>query len=173
LSQSFGDLTPVKKVITTISVRRPNPQDFVRVHSSPEYQADVATLTLKEHREVYLVDPSLLPAMPGDIQPRRLVTAISRQGVLFVWPLRLPSEDGRADNWLVSDLEAASLGKSSWIRVQPNMAGGFYNVLSCTAAIPEPDWPELSFNDILPIGFRGKYIKDLDHPVLRRLRGEL
>jgi hypothetical protein len=35
LDQTFTDGTAVKKLITTIPVRKPSRQDFVRVHSDP------------------------------------------------------------------------------------------------------------------------------------------
>ena len=31
----------------------------------------------------------------------------------------------------------------------------------------------VTFHDLLKIAFKGKMIEDLDHPVLRRLRGEI
>ena len=36
----------------------------------------------------------------------------------------------------------------------------------------EPEWPELSFQDLLRIAFRDFYIESRDHPVLQQLRGE-
>ena len=38
LSQSFVETAGVKKLLTTVPVRKPSPQDFVRVHPSPEYR---------------------------------------------------------------------------------------------------------------------------------------
>ncbi len=38
--------------------------------------------------------------------------------------------------------------------------------------LPGPTWPDVSFRDLLAIAFKGKRIDTLDHPVLRRLRGE-
>jgi hypothetical protein len=33
-------------------------------------------------------------------------------------------------------------------------------------------WPDITFSRMLELGFRGKVIDTLDHPVLRKLRGE-
>ena len=38
LNQSFADTVGVKKLTTTVPVRKPNRQDFVRVHPRPEYR---------------------------------------------------------------------------------------------------------------------------------------
>jgi hypothetical protein len=39
--------------------------------------------------------------------------------------------------------------------------------------LPEPEWPELSFQEILKIGFGDYQINNLDHPVIQRLRGKI
>jgi hypothetical protein len=57
LDQTFTDGTAVKKLITTIPVRKPSRQDFVRVHSDPAYRlSPAAIIELKDDREVYLGD---------------------------------------------------------------------------------------------------------------------
>ena len=38
LSQSFTETVGVKKLLTTVPVRKPSPQEFVRVHPDPEYR---------------------------------------------------------------------------------------------------------------------------------------
>jgi hypothetical protein len=52
------------------------------------------------------------------------------------------------------------------------MALGAYDVFEATAEWPEPDWPNVPFNELLRVAFKGKVIDTLDHPVLKRLRGE-
>jgi hypothetical protein len=38
--------------------------------------------------------------------------------------------------------------------------------------VAEPQWPELSFQEVIKIAFRNKMIDTWEHPILRRLRGE-
>jgi hypothetical protein len=38
--------------------------------------------------------------------------------------------------------------------------------------LPDPVWPELTFNAIYRIAFKDRIIRTLDHPVVKRLRGE-
>lgn len=40
----------------------------------------------------------------GEIVPKMLFTAVDRQGVPFLWPVRSPTEDGRLDAWNQSAL---------------------------------------------------------------------
>ena len=54
LSQSFVETAGVKKLLTTIPVRKPSPQDFVRVHPSPDYRENFPIIELKdEQRRVH------------------------------------------------------------------------------------------------------------------------
>ena len=58
--QSFADTVGVKKLLTTVPVRKPNRQDFVRVHPDPAFRlTPAATIEVKEDREVHLVTPSI------------------------------------------------------------------------------------------------------------------
>jgi hypothetical protein len=54
-----------------------------------------------------------------------------------------------------------------------NRAFGAYEVMQATGNLDEPEWPELSFQEIVNLAFKDKVIATLDHPVIRRLRGEL
>ena len=158
-------------MVTTVPVRKPNRQDFIRVHPGEDWQLQTALLELKEDREHYLVKPEMWSEIPGEIIPKLLVTAINRQGVLFIWPIRLPGEDGRLDNWNQSALEAAEYAKVGWIRVAANMSLGAYDVYEATGDLPEPAWPETSFQELINIAFKGRVVDSSDHTVLKRLAG--
>jgi hypothetical protein len=170
LSQDFASMVGVKKALITVPVRKPNRQIFIRVHPDPTFRLETAVLEIKEDREIYLLSPDLWPEMPGEITPKILFTAIDRQNVVFLWPVRLPGPDGRHDEWSRSALQAAEMGMKNWIRVASNLGLGAYEVFESTAEIPEPEWPDCSFKRLLEIAFRDRYIKTIDHPVLRRLR---
>ena len=53
LDQNFVEAAGVKKLLTTVPVRKPNPQDFVRVNPDPAFRAALAVIELKEDRETY------------------------------------------------------------------------------------------------------------------------
>ncbi len=63
------------------------------------------------------------------------------------------------------------MAMGGWVRVSANMALGAYEIFKATADLPEPEWPEVSFQEVLEIAFRDRFIGDFDHPVLQRLRG--
>lgn len=144
----------------------------MRTHTAPRLETCV--LELKEDRETYLVAPTLWPELASEstFGPRALYAAMNRQNVLFVWPVRLPGSDGKIDDWNRSALEAAGMAATHWVRVASNMALGAYDVFQAKADWPEPDWPDVPFNELLRVAFKGRVIESFDHPTLKRLRGE-
>jgi hypothetical protein len=174
ISQDFSAALGVKKALLTVPVRKPSKEWFVRTHPDETYRLQTAVIELKEDREVYLVAPQLWPELAGEstFSPRALFTAMNRQGVLFLWPVRLPGSDGKLDEWSRTALEGAELARKQWVRVQANMSLGAYDV-AYAENLPDPIWPDMPFKDLLRIAFRDRFISSLDHPVLRRLRGEV
>jgi len=75
LNQNFIETAGVKKLLTTVPVRKPGPQDFVRVHPHPDYRADVALLELRDDHEVYLLIPAMAQELPGEFFMATLFTA--------------------------------------------------------------------------------------------------
>jgi hypothetical protein len=175
LSQDQTAGLGLKKALLSVPVRKPDKSWFVRVHPSDEHRLVTHVVELKEERETYLVAPALWPDLAGEatFSPRALFTAINRQGVLFVWPVRVPGPDGKIDEWSRTALESADRAGKGWVRVTANTGLGAYEVWEASASLPEPEWPDLPFREVLRIAFKGRLIDSLDHPVLRRLRGEV
>ena len=171
LDQSFVESAGVKRLLTSVPVRKPNPQDFIRVHPDPEYRAALVIIELRDDRKTYLVVPSVARDLPGEFVMANVYTAINRQGVVQLWPVRLPAVDGRVLEWHRSAAEAAELAMQKWVRVKANMSLGAYEIFEATSTIPDPEWPEQSFQDLLRIAFRDRLIDRLVHPVIKRLRG--
>lgn len=171
LNQSFADTVGVKRLLTTVPVRKPRRQDFVRVHPAPEYRLTPAALIeLKEERETYLLTPQMANELPGEFVAATLYTTITRQGVLSLWPVRL-QVDGRHNDWHRSAAEAAELAMGKWIRLSANMSPGAYEISEAIGTLPEPTWPELSLAEILRVAFRDHYVDNPDHPLIQRLLG--
>ena len=173
LSQAFVETAGVKKPLTTVPVRKPSPQDFVRVHPDPGFRENFAIIELKDEREEYIVMTDLVSALNSELVPKTLFTAINRQGTVFLWPVRLPSPDGKDLDWWRSAREAAELAMKSWVRVRANMNLGAYDTFQAESVIAEPEWPQLGFWDLIKIAFRDRLVDRIDHPVIKRLRGQV
>lgn len=175
LSQDFAARAAVKPVITSVAVRKPRKNEFVRVRVGAEWRFETGCFIDKETGEYYMVTPELWPTMSGDVTPTALVVAISRNSpVPFLWPLTLPSSDGRPNRWHESGIEAARLAESQWLRSVADMAAGCYVPFVAAAKLPEPEWPfDLVMADLLKVAFQGRLIRDVSHLCLQRLRGEI
>jgi hypothetical protein len=175
LSQDFASSVGVKKELLTIPARKPSKEWFVRAHPDPKMRLETGVIELKEDREIFIVDPSLWSVLSKEstFSPRLFVTAVNRQGVLFLWPIRLPGADGKLDEWSKSSLEAVNIAQEQWVRVAANMSLGAYEVFTAPGALSEPEWPEKSLRDLLSISFKDRLIDSLDHTVLKKLRGEV
>ena len=173
LTQNFSQLAGVKKVITTVPTRKPNKQLWLRVRSGAEWQVQVLTLTMQDTGDVYFVHPDLYGELADDVRPMMLYLYITRDGTLCLWPVSLPSEDGRLNPWAQSAHTAAKAAQLGWVKVVSSQSLGAYEIRVPTAKMDEPTWPELSMREILNLAFRDKLITSLDHPIVRGLRGEI
>lgn len=172
LSQNFAETAGVRKLLKTVPVHKPNPQDFVRVHPNPTYRDNFPVIELKDDREEYVVVAELLPELIGEFVSKTLFTAVNRQGVIFLWPVRLPDPNGKQMEWWRSMREAAELAMTQWIRTKSNMSLGAYEMYVAESTMSEPEWPDVTFQDLIRLAFRDRLITTLDHPVIKRLRGQ-
>ncbi len=173
LPQNFGAVAGVKKVLTTVPVRKPSNQTYVRVHDSAEWLQSALILQLKEDGECYFVHPDLYGELAQEARPKMLYTYVTRDGNVALWPVNLPGEDGRLDAWSQSAHTGAHMAQTSWVRLVANRTVGAYDVYEAPAIAEEPIWPEKSFKDILTLAFKDRLITSTEHPIVKRLRGEI
>src|SRR5262245_34318781 len=72
LSQNFVETCGVKKLLMTIPVRKPNAQDFIRVHSDPAYRESFPVIDLKGERELYIVTRDMQAELSTECVPATL-----------------------------------------------------------------------------------------------------
>ncbi|HXE07033.1 MAG TPA: hypothetical protein VN612_03995 [Acidobacteriaceae bacterium] len=172
VSQSFGELVATRKVLTSVPVTKPNKQQWVRVHPEVGYRESFALIEEKESRTMYLVEPSLVYELSEEVIYVTLHTAMTREGTVFLWPVRLPDADGRPNSWYDSAREAAAEAVNRWVRVVANMSTGGYDHWIAPGTLAEPEWPATSYSELLSIAFKGgRFIDTLDHPLVSRLKG--
>lgn len=162
----------VKRKIVTVKVCKPNRQEFCRVHPDESYRIDTAVLEDERNRESYLVAPALWAEIPDEITLVRLCLAVTRHGTPFLWPAKLPDPD-RPNDWHVSMLAAQAAAITQWTKVKSSMSDGSYAVFEATGNLQEPQWPDLSFHDILKLAFKTRFIDSINHPFLQELFGEV
>jgi hypothetical protein len=174
LKQDFSETLGIQRVLSHVPVRKPNKTNFIRVHPGEDYRVDVGIVEMKEERETFLVTPAMMsePGIYELVVPARLVTYITRQGVLALWPLKL-EKDGKLNPWHESALEAAQLAEEQWVSVRADMSLGAYQIFLATAELPEPEWPEHTFSELVRLGFKGLIVDAPDHPLIQQLTGAI
>ena len=169
LSQDYESLADVKQVITEVTIGKPNRQTFFRVH--PEWKAVYPIL---EHKvgmksEFYIVAPQAATEIEDEVHPRLLVPVITRDGRLFIWPLRVGNGE-RLDNAASSSLAAMQVAKKQWIKLV--WRGHSFVTLAAKKGLPSPEWPEIGFDEMLDLAFKDRVIVSPDHPVIKALLGD-
>jgi hypothetical protein len=172
LKQNFAETVGVKKQLVTMPVRKPGPQDFVRVRPGSDWHENFPIIELKDDREEFIVTENLVSTLLPEIVFKTLYLAVNRQGVPSFWPVRLPGPDGKDNEYWRSAREAADLATQCWVRVKANTSLGAYDVYRAEGDLGEPEWPELDFWPLIKIAFKDHLITSLDHPVVQRLRGQ-
>ena len=171
LSPDAAATAGTREVLRHVPVRKPNRTEFARVHPDADMQLETGVFVDREEREVYFVVPELRAELAGELKPVLLVTAISRQGVVFLWPVPLPDEGGRWNAWAETAREAYELAKTEWVRLAADMSLGAYRVYQAEGQLSAPVWPDKSLSELLKLGFKDRIVDSAEHPVVKRLRG--
>ena len=53
------------------------------------------------------------------------------------------------------------------------MSLGAYEIYQAEGDLPDPNWPDESFSELLRIAFKGNIIDSQDHIILRQLLGQV
>jgi hypothetical protein len=168
LSQDFKAMAEVDQVVTSVPLCKPEKEWFFRVH--PEFMRYMAVIS--EKKENYVVDPKLMSQLGGEVTKKMIVLGVTRQGKLFFWPLKIEAERG-LDEWSKSALVAMEIAKTKWTKMKSNVDAGYYEAFTAKGNLGEPTWPETGIDELLAIALRNRVISTMDHPVIKRLNGEL
>lgn len=173
LGSDYAEGLGVKRVISTIPVRKPNKSEWFRVRPGDAWRLTTAVLEIERgvDRATFLLAPALRSEWSGEVSIAVLLTCINRSGDLFLWRIKLPGPDGRSNTWTDSAIQIATAAETTWCRMVSDTQNGHYTHFEPTAELPEPKWPDMSFAAMLRIAFRDRMIDTPDHPVLRELRG--
>ena len=171
LKPSYGESISVRRHITRLPVRKPLKTEFFRTRRDEDWQLNTVLLEVREDNEVFLFTRDAYDLLPELQKPATLYTAVDRNGNPFLIPVPLPGPDGRRNAWHQSLELVVVKAQEKWVRCVANMSAGGYDMLVAEAALTEPEWPDMTFEGMLAMAFRGKVIDGPDHPVVRKLKG--
>ena len=173
LSQDFQSKVGSQKATLTVPVKKPDKHWWFYIHPEEPWRLQAALIEFRDDNQVFLVHMDLLGELVGEWAPKLLVAAQTRQGTIFLWPIKLPDEEGRLDSWNQSALDIVEEYAGRWIRVTSNRQLGAYEPTKSTVDIQPPTWPGEGFEKLVERAFKGKIIDTPDHPVIQRLRGKV
>ena len=153
----------------TMDVRKPRSTEFIRVSTDPALSLECTVFT-DDDGEIYYIMPNMRDIMVGNVKPVQLVLAVNQSGVPFIWSMSL-GDGVKRNSWYDSAREGAKLAETKWIKMVSDMPNKRYRVYEAMGALPEPKFPQKSFEELLDLAFNGKIIDDLSHPVARRAQG--
>jgi hypothetical protein len=156
---------------SAFEVRQYKSQEYFR--TKHDYINNNSYLLLLEQgsNTLYLVNPALEPNLSGDAFRGQLLLAVNRDGEFFVIFCRVPSYP--TEPFAITRLEGVEAAKTKWVRLRTKADRQGYDIIVANGAIPEPVWPDEPVQTILEKAFGDRFIMDLNHSVLRKLRGEL
>ena len=170
LPQNYTEMSQVEKVHTIIPVANPPKTVFFRVNSDPAFSFE--TFLFKYENSNYLVFPEVAAQFPELVKAVRLVSVITRDGNPYLWPLRLPKDDGRSDNWAKSAIEISEIAKSVWVRVNADMSASCYIAYTAPGITAKPAFINMTMEEMLQKAFRDFVITDMNHPIAREMLGD-
>jgi hypothetical protein len=159
-----------RKQQTVIPVRKPSKKQFVRTHSSADFRADsMPTIVDEATGDVYLLGADF--DLPADIENKidvvNMAAAITADGSLFLWFYK-----NSTNSWSESARIAIREASRRWVRVLPDKSSNGYLLEAPMVAPADPIWPPITFTEMLATAFGAKYIDSLQHPLIKKLRGD-
>jgi hypothetical protein len=176
IGTNYAELLGSQQHLLSVPVQKPGKEAFFRAH--PTNRLETAVVEIGEDTldpETFLVDPALWLALASEPTFHLCLLAhyLTRQGANALWKIRLPKPGDKTNRWTESALQALKLAEREWIRLKADRASGSYMAETATGIRETPRWPDYDFAKLLEIAFRERLITSLDHPVLKRLRGEV
>jgi len=159
-----------RKLQTVIPVRKPSKKQWVTVHPSPDFRADnMPTIEDESTGEIYLLSADL--QLPFDIDNKvdylNLAAAITSDNSVFLWHYK-----NSTNSWSDSARVAVREASRRWVRIIPDRSSNGY-IIETPMTSPSPAvWPELSFTEMLETAFGARYVDSLNHPLVKKLRGD-
>jgi hypothetical protein len=176
LGTNYAEMLGTQSHLLSVPVRKPGKEAFFRVH--PTNRLETAVVEVGDETgdsETFLVEPALRPALVSEPTFHLCVLAhyVTRQGANALWKIKLPRPGDKTNAWTQSALLALARAENEWVRLKSDRALGAYTAETATGITEAPRWPDYDFGKLLEIAFRERRITSLDHPILKRLRGEV
>ena len=173
---THGEIDAVKTV-TAIAVRKPiSNKEWFQVHPGTDFTVS-ASLYQRETPESTTPEQWLVPRPcrrmfhEKALTPVVLRLAVTSLDTPFLWPVKQPRKGLRDAYHRSLDLVVES-AEVTWTMVEWNNVTRAYDFRSAPDDLGDPQFPQdLSMLELLQLGFNGRAIDSLDHPVILEHQG--
>ncbi|ABA88055.1 hypothetical protein Pcar_0798 [Syntrophotalea carbinolica DSM 2380] len=170
LSDSYAAPATATPQTGEIELGYPGKLDFCRVHPDKEYLAQLLILDDPRGKQTYITSPRLADELEGDAVPAVVALCANQHGEQFLWVAKLPWYDG--EPFATTRLEAMDRARTEWVRLRRSITRKGYDIISAAKPFPEPVWSDETFENLIRQAFKNNVIGSLDHPIVKKLRGE-
>jgi hypothetical protein len=154
-----------------IGVRKPKKDGYFRVCPDPAMTMTALVWVDPDEGDAYFVGPGARELLAESGRIVTLMLCQSRQRATFLWPVNSDTRSGSGRSWAESARAAALIGQHKWVKIKGDRPSGCYQVFEAANQAGEPEWPDVTLNKLLTLGFKDRVIASSDHPVVRRLQG--
>jgi hypothetical protein len=160
-----------KEILSCIPVRKPKNNEFVRV--SPNHPPLTTVIYAdRDEGEFYFVVPAMRAQLIAGVTIKTLVLAVNQMGALFIWPVPTTGDENtRKDTWNESHRAAYQQAKTKWTKMVSDRVSKMYRIYLAEGELPEPKFPDKSWNEVLVLAFSNRLIDNHEHPVIKAQRG--
>lgn len=181
LKPNASDIIKTAPLLKTIKVMKPGKTDYFRIRTGDDWTMKFPVVSQKtgNDNDLYLV----MPEFQLELIERNLLMPVQfyfgilwGSNILFLSDVGIKlTADGTQNSYHKSRMELYELAKEKWICISANKDGGFYTATEAKSKIPDPIWPSTpaNINEAIEVAFKDNVINSPDHPVLKRLRGEI
>jgi len=171
LARPIDEIVPSEKVLTSLPVRKPKREEWVRVH--PEIYARAYVYEARDEQSWFIVTPDVVEALIDVVRYVQLSFAVNYGGTAFVWPLPVPTER-KSHRAHVTAFAGAEQAMREWTRI--SWRENEYEIYRRSSARVEPFWPRevRSASEMLRLASKARgfeVIDSVDHPVVKKLQG--
>lgn len=171
LGRPIDEIVPSEKILTSLPVRKPKRDEWIRLH--PEIHARAYVYEARDDHSWYVVLPEVVEPMIDVVRYVQLHLALNYSGSTFVWPVPVPTER-KAHRAHITAFAGAEQATREWVRV--SWGENEYDIYRRSSAKIEPAWPSEITTPGQMLRFAAKaggfeVIDSIDHPVVKNLQG--
>jgi hypothetical protein len=174
VNQDYLKRAASSEVEQALKIRPPNKREFFRAfpHYVP-FNLYVNDVPGSFDKAYYIIMPAMSDLMEDESFEAALVLCVTKDGLAFFWPLRVPSYGANA--WAESGWEAVKTAHETWVRIvsDRNKGGSGYRIKKAQGDFGKPEFPatdEEGYLRLLELAVPAAThrIASKDHPVFKR-----